>query len=80
MKTVKKKNIADPTFRPCHLHAYNLPIKEFNESSKLISLVKKYFNKGIFARGSSHKETKKKLCECLQILSFQIARTIEAGA
>ena len=61
LKCLKEKNIADPTFGPCHSHTINLPGKEFNETCKLMNLFRKYWNKSICTRGNLCKEMKKYL-------------------
>ena len=49
-KALKEKNVADPTFGPCHSHANNLPGKEFNDYCKLMSSVRNIGTK-VFAQG-----------------------------
>ena len=51
-KSLKEKNVADPTFGPCHSHANNLPGKEFNDSCKLMALLRKHWNKSVCTRGN----------------------------
>lgn len=58
VKALEEKNIADPTFGPCHSHTNNLPGKEFSDSCKLMSLFRKYWNKSVCTRGNICKEIK----------------------
>ena len=61
IKQLKAKNIANPTYGPCHSHTINLPGKEFNESCSLMNKFRKAWNKSICTRGQLHKEIKKYL-------------------
>ena len=59
IKCLKKKNITNPAFGPCHSYTIKLPDKEFNDTYKLMNLFRKYWNKSICTRGNLHKEVKK---------------------
>eukprot|EP00957_Ditylum_brightwellii_P127454 9719094-Ditylum_brightwellii.AAC.1 len=58
MKELKKKNLANLSFGPCHSHTINFPGKEFSKSCKEMHDFRTHWNTGIQTCGKMHNTVK----------------------